>query len=108
MRTREQNILACKKYYANHKREVKEKKLEKRDIALEYVNEVKSSGCVICGEKEPCVLEFHHIDPTEKEYEVSAMVYWNVNLDKIKIEIRKCVVVCRNCHAKVHAGIVHL
>ena len=35
---------------------------------LDLVGPYKQKGCSKCGEKELCVLDFHHLDPTQKEF----------------------------------------
>ena len=68
-----------------------------------YINEFKQKNpCVGCGEKEIICLDFHHIDPNEKKYQISYMI--RHNFTKILKEINKCVIVCANCHRKIHAG----
>lgn len=63
--------------------------------------------CCKCGETEGCCLDLHHIDPDQKDVAVSTVAHrWTWS--KLQIEIQKCVVVCRNCHAKIHAGIMGL
>jgi hypothetical protein len=60
----------------------------------------KYCGCQKCGEKRFWVLDFHHIDPNTKEH---ALPYFKTyTLDIIKTEIRKCKVLCRNCHTDFH------
>lgn len=63
-------------------------------------------GCKLCSEKESVCLEFHHLDSTQKDFEVSASR--TRSWVKIQAEIEKCVVLCSNCHRKVHAGILQL
>lgn len=63
-------------------------------------------GCRVCTEKEPVVLDLHHLDPTIKEDNPSAMMKHSTSM--VKAEIRKCVVLCSNCHRKVHAGLIQL
>lgn len=58
--------------------------------------------CLCCKESDPVCLEFHHIDPNEKEFGIANGL--GNNWDKILKEIEKCVVLCSNCHKKVHAG----
>ena len=61
-------------------------------------------GCAKCPEREPVALDFHHLDPAEKDLNISSMTaYCTATL---KAEIRKCVILCANCHRKVHAGIL--
>jgi len=58
-------------------------------------------GCSHCGYKDnPAALQFHHVDPSKKLQNVSMIrrssySQWKV----IKAEIRKCIVLCANCHS---------
>lgn len=57
--------------------------------------------CSKCGEDDIFVLDFHHTNPEEKEYgisKVSAHIEWS----KLKKELDKCILLCRNCHSKHH------
>lgn len=60
-------------------------------------------GCSICGYKK-CqqALQFHHLDPSNKERGVS---WGNISLDKLLKEANKCILLCANCHAEVEAGL---
>lgn len=62
--------------------------------------------CICCGEDEPACLDFHHLDPNEKDFQIagSQQRSWT----KILAEIEKCVVLCSNCHRKVHADLICL
>jgi len=60
--------------------------------------------CSECGEDHPACLDFHHIDPDTKYKEVTTMAHNANSIDKIKEEIAKCVVLCSNCHRKLHSG----
>lgn len=73
----------------------------------DFVSEYKlAHPCKVCGEAEIACLDFHHLDPNEKEHLVSSMM--GRNMEKLVEEINKCVVLCSNCHRKVHAGILTL
>jgi len=48
-------------------------------------------------------LSFHHLDPNTKIYGISEMEYKNTL--EILAEMAKCIVLCNNCHMKVHANI---
>lgn len=58
--------------------------------------------CVVCGEDSASCIDFHHTDPATKDFEISSMRYHS--WENVLIEIEKCVTVCRNCHAKIHAN----
>lgn len=58
--------------------------------------------CERCGESDPAALDFHHLDPSEKDHELSnAMNKWGWS--RVMREIEKCIVLCANCHRKEHA-----
>lgn len=72
--------------------------------ALDRYNEWKAQQkCTMCPEDDPACLDLHHLDPTEKEATL-ASVSRSWSWEKMEQEIKKCIVVCRNCHAKIHAG----
>lgn len=60
--------------------------------------------CVGCGYNK-CIrsLNFHHINPGEKDFGIGGH---NIrNWAKVKGELKKCILVCANCHGEIHAGI---
>lgn len=62
----------------------------------------KGGSCVKCGyNKCPAALEFHHRDPTQKEFSLRD-IYTVILSDDIKIELDKCDLVCSNCHKEIH------
>ena len=67
---------------------------------IEAIN-YKGGKCVKCGyNKYPGALDFHHLDPNQKDFDWSKMRLrsWN----KIVNELDKCVLVCSNCHRIRH------
>jgi transposase-like protein len=61
--------------------------------------------CLRCGFSDhPAALEFHHTDPSTKEFNLSQHGVTR-SLDKARAEARKCVLLCSNCHALVEAGV---
>ena len=105
---------ACKREHQNGryaanpdykvKRQAREQQRAKEFNAL--VNEAKSGGCIKCGESELCCLDFHHIDGGTKEGSIAERR--NASLEWVRAEIEKCVVLCSNCHRKVHNGVIQL
>lgn len=59
--------------------------------------------CCICGEDTYCCLELHHI--RDKGYNVSQAVRYLPTAQFVK-ELEKTIVVCSNCHKKLHSGII--
>ena len=57
--------------------------------------------CELCPENHPAALDFHHMDPSEKEGNI-AQFFLNVSKKRFLEEIAKCRVLCSNCHRKLH------
>ncbi len=70
--------------------------------------EYKGGKCVSCGYKK-CnnVLEFHHLDPSKKEFSIAHVRLTSFN-DEVKKELDNCALVCANCHREIHAGFLDL
>ena len=71
---------------------------------------VREAGgrCRICGyDRNMRALHFHHLDPSSKRHEINAKGV-AIALDKLRVEARKCVLLCSNCHAEVEDGTVVL
>jgi 5-methylcytosine-specific restriction endonuclease McrA len=59
--------------------------------------------CVVCGYSSCArALHFHHINPHEKKNDISSLSCWY----DIENELKKCVLLCANCHAEVHDGMI--
>ena len=64
----------------------------------------KGGECEICGySKCDSALQFHHKDPTEKDFTISGK---SLSFDRLKEEVDKCMLVCSNCHAEIHENIL--
>lgn len=72
--------------------------------AVEY----KGGKCFLCGYSK-CIeaLHFHHLDPTQKDFGISKTGQTYV-WEKLKQELDKCVCLCANCHAEVHANKIEI
>ena len=79
------------------KASVKGRKLRRdyKEIVIEYKKE-----CQICGEGDFRVLVFHHINKADKLFSPSQPAQRSEKA--IINEIKKCLVLCLNCHKKVH------
>jgi hypothetical protein len=61
--------------------------------------------CAVCG-YDRCVvnLTFHHVDPKEKSFGMSAKT--GRSIAAFRKEAKKCVLVCANCHGEIEAGLI--
>ncbi len=86
----------CTKNYRNqHRRNQKQE-------AVDY----KGGKCSICGYSRSLrALEFHHLDPSKKDFGISKDNSF-IPLYKIRDELDKCILVCANCHAEIHDGLI--
>jgi hypothetical protein len=81
------------------RRAMDEARLKKEDQLLLLHDYLRSHPCVECGETDIVALDFDHIDPGEKELEISKMLGRRPWMS-ILAEIRKCAVRCANCHRR--------
>jgi hypothetical protein len=99
----------CKKYgcYWSHKKKTPNGRMEKARKIREYKEQL---SCKVCGYSHKSrgkkfttwALQFHHHD-SKKEANVGDMISDGFALSKIFKEIKKCIVLCANCHMELHA-----
>lgn len=71
-------------------------------IKLLIINEL-GGCCSKCGyKKNISALEFHHVNSYDKKFNVDLRTFSNHNIDIIRKELKKCVLVCSNCHQEIH------
>lgn len=63
---------------------------------------IPTMKCSRCPEVDIACLDFHHVDPTQKESPIMAMIKALKSKEKIISEMQKCIVLCSNCHRKHH------
>lgn len=51
-------------------------------------------------------LEFHHLDPLKKDFSLGAARGSPVSWGRLVAELRKCVMLCANCHRELHADLL--
>ena len=73
----------------------------KRRAVKKALVKYKGGKCKICGYNK-CMraLEFHHLDPSKKDFHPSKCLTKSMSL--LKEEADKCILVCSNCHAEIH------
>jgi hypothetical protein len=94
-----------KRYLVYNKKELNSIKVmnsrrKKKDLLIEY----KGGKCEKCGIESEIsdIYDFHHKDPTQKEFGLSGNYGKNLSLDLCKKEVDKCLLLCKNCHAITH------
>lgn len=91
---------ARKWYRANkkkHMRYVSAYKVKIREeSAIRLVAYLREHPCVICGERDPLVLEFDHVKRSKINVTELTAALW----PRILKEIQKCQVLCANCHSR--------
>ena len=92
-------------------KEIKEKSSKMRTkINRAKIAEIHGTTCVHCGATESQgkkkSLELHHPDPNEKDFNVAEKLHYQ--WQRIEAEVRKCILLCRQCHRAVHNGKITL
>lgn len=98
---------ACKREYDNaYYRKKPDRKSQIRAANRLKIEENKTKvfnyllehPCVECGEDDPVVLEFDHLE--DKKKDIATMLGSAYSWQSIVAEIRKCQVLCANCHRR--------
>ena len=73
-----------------------------KNQTIDYVDEFrKNNSCIKCGESRWWVLDFHHHTPSEKKGNIGDLKHSGC-FKILKAEMKKCVMLCRNCHSDFH------
>jgi hypothetical protein len=69
--------------------------------------EAMGGACCICNySKCQAALVCHHLDPSQKEFRLAKARATHKGWAIVVAELRKCVLLCHNCHSEVHSNIV--
>lgn len=80
---------------------VREKEREKYSLRRNELNEFKSQHpCMKCGCSKHYLIDFHHLNPEEKDFTISDNSH--AKFETLMKEIDKCVSLCSNCHREFH------
>jgi hypothetical protein len=74
--------------------------VDRQALHLRVLEYLACHPCVDCGEADPTVLDFDHVDPKCKRIEVGRMIARGHSWRAIESEISKCVVRCANDHRR--------
>lgn len=93
--TKEERKKSVSKSVTNWRRRTKQK-------LVDY----KGGKCIVCDyNKSLRAMEFHHLDPSEKDFSISGKSW---SYEKLRQESDKCILVCNRCHAEIHDNIINV
>lgn len=94
----------CPEYKSYFNSLVTENKKLLKSRNKEFVNSLKTNKpCELCGNKyeNPECYDFDHVVPSDKKFSLSKVIR-NSSLVRLSDEIKKCRLLCVNCHRVVH------
>ena len=63
----------------------------------------RGGKCEKCGYNiNLSAIEFHHLDPSQKDFQLDMRSLSNTSLETLKEELSKCIMICANCHRELH------
>jgi hypothetical protein len=97
--------LYCREHYVKHavlhnarRAEARKRyKIRNRVFVNEYLTK---HPCIDCGEIDPLLLEFDHVDRSGKKIEISRLSCDGRGLAELQREMNLCVVRCAHCHRR--------
>lgn len=99
---KECNSIYLKEHYQKNKQYYLDKAIKSNKKQREWFEDFKKTlKCEYCGENHVACLDFHHTDPSVKEFSVGSMIH-RFGKARILKEVEKCTVLCSNCHRKLH------
>lgn len=79
--------------------------IRKRRI-IEKIQSLVGCKCWICGyNKSWKSICFHHVDPKQKKFDLSGAMY-SKSWETVLSEMKKCILICNNCHGEVHDNLI--
>lgn len=103
-RTREHVNLVARKYLESHPQMREHYKDYRKEKRQEFISTYKKGKCCeLCGYKEyPEILQFHHKNRKEKSFNIANEYKYFHSTELVKAEIKKCILLCPNCHSWLH------
>lgn len=94
-------------YHEKYADKANERNRNRISLHKQRINELKETlKCALCDEDNSACLDFHHLDPTTKEFGIGGRLH--VSWERVLLEVQKCICICSNCHRKLHAGYISL
>ena len=94
---------SCKNSFGNNRlQSYRAQQLRGRERKIRLVRS-RGSCCESCGyAKNFAALEFHHLDPLDKAFNLDLRSLSNRRWSSIVAEEKKCALLCSNCHKELH------
>jgi len=81
---------------------------ERQARKIEDVKKMVGDSCWICKYNKTWKnLCFHHIDPEDKLFGLSTRELVGTKWSKVIKEMKKCILVCYNCHGEIHDNLIN-
>ncbi len=75
----------------------------KKFLQQKIINYLIGKECIKCGESDNRCLQFHHVNPSTKLFNISEGVNKGYKWELIEQELKKTEICCANCHSKTTA-----
>lgn len=95
---REKRYETSKRWKSANKSKCNEYNLSSKSRKFNFIDSLKTS-CRKCGESRLYVIEFHHVEPKTKCFNISGSTK---KRESILDESKKCICLCSNCHKEFH------
>lgn len=99
--TREDELASQRRWYQRNAQRKMDWQQRRREEMKAWLA-AKKLSCIECGERRVPCLGFHHLDPATKEIDLAIAIHLGWSKKRIEAELAKCIVLCGNCHAKLH------
>ena len=77
---------------------------------LDRLHQITGNECWVCkydkGKQGRKILDFHHMNPSDKEFELNARNVGQLGWSRILEEAQKCAQLCCRCHRELHSGLI--
>jgi hypothetical protein len=102
-----QSSINKQRYALNSKSHIKSVSANNARKRKAFIVWKQTLSCCFCEETFHKCLDFHHVNAKKKDFALSGSLN-NMGLETVMSELKKCVVVCKNCHTKVHENLLKL
>ena len=92
-----------REWYSRNKEKQKRIVRDRQAELEKWYKEYKATlHCDRCPETHPATFDFHHLDSSKKDANIGDAIHSGWSKKRIFAEISKCIVLCANCHRKLH------